>query len=456
MVQGTGGEPVKIAVVGAGKMGLPLACRFADCGATVLACDRNPLLVATINDGVSPIDEPGLDELVHRLVASGRLTATTETAAAVAASEVVVVIVPAVLTPDNEIDTSMLISASREVAKGLSPGMMVSYETTVPVGGTRRLLAPVLAEGGLRPGEDFDVVFSPERVKSQSVLRNLTVNPKVVGGMTPASADRATAFYQKYLGAPVMNVGTLEAAEMVKLAGMAYRDVNIALANELSRYADVVGVDLPALLPAINCDGEAAVLQPGIGVGGHCTPVYPYFLIRDAERRGVNLELVQGGRRINDGQVPHLLDQFEAEWKTLAGKRVLILGLGFRPGVKEHHASTAFILRDDLQRRGAMGFLHDPLYDEEEVRSHGFVPGAPDQPGFDVVVLNTSHPEYGDLPFAGMARQGLEAVLDGRNFWDPDVVRGFGLHYMGVGRPAPGSYADDASREGWDATCNHC
>src|SRR5713101_4368702 len=116
MVQGAGGEPVNIAVVGAGKMGLPLACRFADCGASVIACDRNPLLVAKINEGVSPIDEPGLDELVHRLVSAGRLSATTETSAAAAASEVVVVIVPAVLTVEAEIDTSMLISASREVA----------------------------------------------------------------------------------------------------------------------------------------------------------------------------------------------------------------------------------------------------------------------------------------------------------------------------------------------------
>ncbi len=428
---------MNIAVVGAGKMGLPLACRFADCGGSVIACDRNPSLVATINDGLSPIDEPGLDELVHRTVSAGRLSATTDTVAAAAVSEVVVVIVPAVLTPAREIDTGMLVSASREVAGGLRPGMMVSYETTVPVGGTRRLLAPVLGESGLRPGEDFDVVFSPERVKSQSVLRNLSINPKVVGGMTPAAADRATAFYQTYLGAPVMNVGTLEAAEMVKLAGMAYRDVNIALANELSRYADVVGVDLPALLPAINCDGEAALLQPGIGVGGHCTPVYPYFLIRDAQRRGVDLELVEGGRRINDGQVPHLLDRFEAGWKSLSGKRVLILGLGFRPGVKEHHASTAFLLRDELQRRASTPFLHDPLYSEGEVRVHGFAPGAPDQGSFDAVVLNTSHPEYGVLPFAQLASRGLEAVLDGRNFWDPALVRGLGLHYMGVGRPAP-------------------
>src|SRR5262249_26575546 len=156
--------------------------------------------------------------------------ATTETADAVATSEVVVVIVPAVLTPERDVDTSVLEAATREIARGLRPGTLVSYETTMPVGGTRRFLLPALEESGLTAGEQFDLPFSPERVKSQQLLDHLTRNPKVVGGLTPAAAERAAAFYRTYLGAPVVNVGSLEAAEMVKLAGMVYRDVNIALA----------------------------------------------------------------------------------------------------------------------------------------------------------------------------------------------------------------------------------
>src|SRR5262249_38088931 len=222
MVPG-GGAGVKVVVVGAGKMGLPLACQFARQGAEVAACDVNPTVVRAINAGECPFDEPGVPALLREGVSAGRLRATTETADAVANSEVVVVIVPAVLTPERDVDTSILETASREIARGLRPGTLVSYETTMPVGGTRRVLLPVLEESGLTAGEQFDLAFSPERVKSQRLLDHLTRNPKVVGGLTPAAAESASAFYGTFLGAPVMNVGTLEAAEMVKLAGMIYR-----------------------------------------------------------------------------------------------------------------------------------------------------------------------------------------------------------------------------------------
>ena len=134
------------------------------------------------------------------------------------------------------------------------------------------------------PDRDFDLVFSPERVKSQHVLRNLTLNLKVVGGINAEAADRGSSFYSNYLGAPVANVGSLEAAEFVKLAGMIYRDVNIGLANQLAEYAEDADIDMSELIDAINSDGEASLLHPGIGVGGHCTPVYPYFYLRDSER----------------------------------------------------------------------------------------------------------------------------------------------------------------------------
>lgn len=437
---------MRVSVVGAGKMGLPIACQFASRGAQVTACDVNEEVVRAINAGTCPIDEPGIHELLGSVVRDGRLAATTDTAAAVGASDVIIVIVPAMLTSDRDIDPVHLLAASRAIAEGLRPGSMVIYETTMPVGGTRRLLAPALQAGGLEPGVDFDLVFSPERVKSQLVLRNLTVNPKVVGGVTPRATARAAAFYAEYLGAEVIEVDSLEAAEMVKLAGMVYRDVNIALANELGRYAEAVGVDLPSLLPAINSDGEAALLQPGIGVGGHCTPVYPHFLLRDADRREVDLAIPADARRINDSQVLHVLDQVEGLTGPLEGRAALILGLAFRPQVKEHAYSTAFALRDELGRRGAEVSLHDPLYTDDEIRAHGFHPGrlAGDLP--PVLVLNTAHPQYRDLPFDELVSRGVRVVVDGRNAVAPDSVASAGAVYIGVGRPPRGGRSNGSPR----------
>jgi len=425
---------MKVVVIGAGKMGLPLACALAEGGARVVACDVKAHLVAGINRGECPIDEPGVAEVLPRLVQSGRLSASTHTAAAVSESEVVVVIVPVLLTPDKRADTANIESVSRQIAEGMKPGTLVSYETTLPLGGTRRL-GSLLESRGLRAGVDFDLAFSPERVKSGMVCARLRQNPKVVGGITPKSAERAADFYRQYLGAPVIVVGSLEAAELVKLAGMAYRDVNIALANELAHYTVAAGVDFQVVRAAANTDGEAHLLEPGIGVGGHCTPVYPYFLIQEGQRLGVATNLVETGRHINEEQPARILDRLEREWGPVRGARTLILGLGFRPRVKEHTCSPAFVLRDELTRRGAEVRLHDPLYTPEEIHSLGFIPGALAPPLWpEVVILNTAHPDYARLDFASMAGT-VKVVVDGRDLWPPEKVRQAGIAYLGVGRP---------------------
>lgn len=419
---------VQVTVVGAGKMGLPLACVLASNGARVRVADINATVVETINQGRAPFEEPGLSELLAANVAAGRLTATTNNREAISASEVVIVIVPVLLTRDNRADLSIIESIARDCAASLRPGSMISFETTLPIGTTRRLGA-LIAGGGMAMGRDFDLVFSPERVKSQLVLRNLSQVPKVVGGDSPRAAARAERFYGDFLRTSVLNVGTLEAAEYVKLAGMAYRDVNIALANELAAYAARVGVDFGPVREAANTDGEAFLLQAGIGVGGHCTPVYPHFLMRDARDRGQPLELVERGRSVNAAQPARILD----ELGELAGRSVLILGVAFRPRVKEASYSPAFALRDVIMQRGGRALAHDPMFSDAELRGLGFEPGAIE--GQDTLVLNTAHPDYAQLDFKALAGRGLRAVLDGRNLWDPNLVRAAGVAYVGIGRP---------------------
>ncbi len=427
---------MRVTVVGAGKMGLPLACVIASNGAQVFAADINPELVDKINAGQDPFGEPGLGELLSENTAARRLEATTDISAAVAESDVIIIIVPALLTPDRDADLSVLLQASRTVASGLQRGAMVSYETTVPVGTTRTHLAQALAASGLAPGQDFDLVFSPERVKSQHVLRNLTLNLKVVGGINDEAAKRGSAFYAGYLGAPVENVGSLEAAEFVKLAGMIYRDVNIGLANQLAEYAEDAGVDINGLVGAINSDGEAYLLQPGIGVGGHCTPVYPYFYLRDAERRGISAGLASEARRVNDAQASRALDRVEELGFDLRNEEVLLLGLGFRPEVKEDSCSTAYLLKDELATRGATALVHDPLYSDRELQQRGFQPGDPSAPELPpVVVLVTEHSAYRGLSFFNLAAKGVRVVVDGRNAWRREDVEAAGILYIGIGQP---------------------
>jgi nucleotide sugar dehydrogenase len=427
-------SPTTVVVVGGGKMGLPLACMFADRGANVVVCDKNQIIVDAINCGVDPHDEPEQDVFVRKGHESGHLRASTDTTAAVHEADVVVVLVSAMLTPDRDIDWTNLVAASRDVAKGLRKGALVSYETTLPIGGSRGTLVPVLETSGLKAGTDFQVVFSPERVKSRLVFARFSDTPKVVGGIDDASAKAGVDFYARWLGAPVINVGSLEAAEFVKLGGMIYRDVNIAVANELARVGERLGLDVWSVLEAANTDGETFLLRPGIGVGGHCTPVYPYFLINGAARAGISLELFATGRAINEDQPRRQLERLKDAVGSLGGKRVHILGLGFRPQVREDAYSPAKPLQRLLQEAGATVTLEDPLYDAAAVHCRGYAPGTVSQPT-DAVVLNTAHPEFLHPDFAKWRDCGVKAVLDGRALWNPERVTASGITYICVGKP---------------------
>lgn len=424
---------MNVTVVGGGRMGLPLASVLAKHGATVTVADIDSDLVEAINAGKCPYEEPGLSELMRELHSAGGLTATTNTTAAAGKSEAIIIIVPAHLTEDREIDFSILRAASADVGTGLQPGALVVYETTVSIGGTRRELIPVLEEhSGLIAGKDFSVAYSPERVKANFVLSRLESVPKVVGSLDDTSRDKITTLYGKYLGAAVDDVGTLEAAESTKLLGMLYRDVNIALANELAAFCELANVDFDRIRSAANTDGEANLLIPGIGVGGHCTPVYPYFLTRESRRLGFTQRISEAAREINDGQPARQLDRIESYWAPLAGRRVHILGLGFRPGVKVETLSPAYELRDELVRRSAKVSLEDPYYNKLEIESLGFVPGSTN--GAEVIVLNTAHDEFKDVDFQRWRNEGVEVVLDGRNHWNKDAAEGAGLIYFGIGR----------------------
>lgn len=426
---------MKIVVVGGGKMGLPLACMFAHNGASVTVCDRSASIVNRINRGEDPHKEPEQAPYFENATRAGTLRASTDTTSAVAEANAVVVIVPALLRSDHTIDWTNLIDASNAIARGLQQGTLVSFETTLPLGGCRNHLIPVLESGGLRAGVDFAVVFSPERIKSRLIFARFANTPKIIGGINAESAAAGDAFYQKWLGTRTINVGSLEAAELVKLAGMIYRDVNIALANELAGIAERAGLNIWPVIEAANTDSETAMLQPGIGVGGHCTPVYPYFMINaDAESRRM-LRLTGLGRQINETQPAKQVGRLAIALGGLSGTRVHILGLGFRPQIREDSYSPAYAIRDALVAQGALPTVEDRLYSDEEISARGLVPARLGTGQFEAVVLNTAHPEFADPDFAKWARTGVRAVLDGRAFWSRNDVEAAGLLYIGVGSP---------------------
>ena len=426
----------KAAVVGLGKIGLPLSVYMARNGIEVTGCDISLKVVDAVNAGRSPIEaEEGLEEGLAGVVASGRFRATTDTTAAVAESDVALVIVPVLVDDEHNIDYGSIDAATEAIATGLKPGTLVIYETTLPVGTTRTRLVPALEKGsGLTVVEDFCVAFSPERVYSGRIFRDLARYPKVVGGITSECTRRALEFYRAALsGADLLPVENIETAEMVKLMETTYRDVNIALANLFARFAASRGVKIDEAIAAANSQPFSHIHKPGIAVGGHCIPVYPYFLINQDE--GGKLSLLREARRLNDampewalGQVSKLLGGFD-------GKRVLVLGLAFRENVKEAGHSGTVRLIELLKSEGATVLVDDPHYTPEEIAAYNATPDDVEKvTACDAVVLQAYHDEYRSLDWGRLAAVGCKFVLDGRNALERSVIEGSGMKYVGIGR----------------------
>ncbi len=408
-----------IAVVALGKIGLPLAVQFASMGYEVLGADINADTVAKVNAGIEPF--PGEALLAAKLaevVGAGLLTATTDTAAAVAQSEAVVLVVPLFVDDDGVPDFEWMDAATRDVARGLQPGTLVSYETTLPVGTTRTRFAPMLAEGsGLELGEDFTLVFSPERVFTGRVFSDLRRYPKLVGGVDGVSGQRGVQFYQSVLefdergdlprANGVWDLGSAEAAEMAKLAETTYRDVNIGLANQFARFAASNGVDVYQVIEACNSQPFSHIHQPGIAVGGHCIPIYPrMYLWNDPEAT------VVGAAREANAEMPgYAAAQLELAHGTLDGARVAVLGAAYRGGVKETAFSGVFPLVAALRGLGAEVLVHDPLYTDAELRGLGFEPFHMGESA-DAIVVQADHGEYARWTSADVP--GVRTVVDGR------------------------------------------
>jgi nucleotide sugar dehydrogenase len=427
---GAPGTVGTVAVVGAGKMGLPLCAQYAGHGWSVIAVDVQQAVVDSINAGVSHVtEEPGLEVLVRDAHASGRLRATTDGTAAAREADVVVLIVPIMLDDEQQPDYRHMDSAVAAIAAGIHEDSLVIFETTLPVGDTRERFTPVLeAASGLRADDGLFVAFSPERLYSGAALRNLATYAKLVGGVGPASGDRAAAFYASVLDAEIVRMSSAEAAEFSKLADTTYRDVNIALANEFARYAERAGVDIQEVIEAANSQPYSHIHQPGLGVGGHCIPVYPHFLLS----RAPEMELVEVSRRVNDGQVGLAIRTIQKALGGLEGVPVLVLGLTYREGVRETAYSRALPLIERLAFHGARVAAYDPLLSAEEIErwsasAYRWGEGGP----YRAVITQTADPLFRTIDFAAFPE--LAILFDGRNsLRGVDLPAGVAYHGVGV------------------------
>jgi nucleotide sugar dehydrogenase len=427
---------LKISVIGLGKIGLPLAAQFASKGHIVSGVDINNSTVKTINQGQTPFPgEAGLREKLEELVPLGLLRATTSFSDSVPGADAVVVAVPLLVDENTwEPDYSLIDAATLNIGKFLTAGSLISYETTLPIGTTRDRIKPLLESvSSMREGQDFDIVFSPERVLTGRVFSDLSKYPKLIGGLSQSGAQKGIKFYEKVLSFDARNdlarpngvwdMGSAEAAEMAKLAETTYRDVNIALANQFAVYSQKVGIDINKIIEACNSQPFSHIHKPGIAVGGHCIPVYPrLYLWSDPEA-----DLVRAARNFNSSMPEYYISNLEKQAGDLSKKKVVILGAAYRGEVKETALSGVFPLVKSLESRGVSPTVFDPFYSNDELISIGLVPHILGD-DVDILILHSEHREFLELNPTNFPN--VKFLLDGRNFLNKE--RWSGVSIIGI------------------------
>jgi nucleotide sugar dehydrogenase len=427
---------MKITVVALGKIGLPLAVQFARKGHTVFGVDVNEQVVKKVNAAKEPFPgEAHLGEYLADVIEKGNLIATTDTASVVAQSDAVVVVVPLFVDNFGAPDFDRIDEATKSIGEGLKPGTLVSYETTLPVGTTRKRFAPALERiSSLKAGLDFHLIFSPERVSTGRIFADLKTYPKLLGGINSISSRRGVEFYTEVLDFDprldltqengVWDLGSCETAELAKLAETTYRDVNIALANQFAIFSELNGIDFQKVITASNSQPFSHIHRPGIAVGGHCIPIYPQLYLWNDPLATV----VSSARRANEAMPSHVVDTLMKIHGDLSGQKVVVFGASYRGGVKETAFSGVFPTVTALKKLGAIVFVHDPMYSDDELSTFNFSAFHLGDSA-DAAIIQADHSEYLDLKLSQLP--GLRTLLDGRGVTNPKNWQGVRYHVLG-------------------------
>ena len=387
-----------IAIIGLGYVGLPLAAEMAKAGFRVYGIDIDGDRVDTINGGRSYIDDVSDADLAG-LVARGALVAT-EDPGVVKDVDAVVICVPTPLTRAKQPDLSYVMTAVTQLVPHLHRGQLIILESTTYPGTTQEVVKPILERSGLVAGRDFHLAFSPERLDPGNRNRGIRTVPKIVGGLTSGCTETACLLYQQ-VTPRVVSVSSATVAEMVKVYENVFRNVNIALVNELTLLCDRMGLDVWEIIDAAATKPYGFMpFYPGPGVGGHCIPVDPYYLAAKAREYDFHVRFIELAAAVNDSMPYYVLSRttqaLGSRGKTLAGARTLLIGVAYKKDISDARESPALKIMELLEKRGAVVSYHDPYVPEITLPN----PGAKLQSvpltdealaGADCVIIATDH-----------------------------------------------------------------
>jgi len=429
-----GAKPIRVdtvAIVGLGYVGLPLAITAAERGYDVVGFDIDEVKIAQLEKREANF----LSERESKAFKAAKKLSITSDERMLDSANAYIICVPTPVHEDHEPDLTPLESASRIVGRHLKSGDLVIVESTVNPGVCERVSLPALEKNSGLSREDFYFAHCPERINPGDPNWDVRTIPRVIGGRNSHSLDRAVALYRSLIDAEIVPMQSIKEAEAVKMVENSFRDINIAFVNELAMAFDKAGIDIVNVIQGASTKPFAFMPHfPGCGVGGHCIPVDPYYLIRYGAENGFEHRFLATARRINERMPAYTVklveDALQSRNRSLSGATVVLLGLAYKKDVPDLRESPSLVIEKILKEKGARVRAYDPYVP----RISGIRTLEEALKGADAAVIATDHSLFRDLSPSDFSRAGVGIVIDGRNCLDKYAFAGSSVLYRGIGR----------------------
>ena len=432
---------LKVCVIGIGRIGLPTALSFAKSGLHTIGVDINTSLIETINSGHFPLkDEPGYEEIFNDVFTKGTFSATTDIEDAVSKSNLILLSLPTPMDENNIPNYSALTNVGSKLAEILSENSLVIVESTIEPGFIEDEMISLISKSGrLKIEENFSIGVCPENANPGEILHDFTNLPRLVAGMNNNITHIIKMIYNFVFCVELIEMPNCKTANAVKLTTNVFRDINIAFVSELALMFEKLGIDTNKVLEAAKQKYNFQVHYPGAGVGGPCLPINSYQLLNTAKRLGTKLNIIESGRKINEQMPEHVIEltnnAFQECKKTIKNSSILILGISYKPNVKDIQLSPAKIIIEKFQSLGARIHLYDPFFTSTKVFDLDVEKNLDDiLPHIDAVVIVTGHDAFKKIPISSFTKMKNPILIDTRGIIDPMSVKKEKIIFRGLGR----------------------
>ena len=434
-------KTLRVCVIGIGRIGLPTALSFAKSGLQTIGVDINESLIQNIKSGIFPLkDEPGYEEIFNEVLKQKIFSVTTKIEEAVPNSDLILLSLPTPMDENNIPDYSALTSVGAKLSEILTPNSLVIVESTIEPGFIEdEMISLITKSNRLQIEENFLIGVCPENANPGEILHDFTNLPRLVGGINENVTKIIKMIYNFVFSVDLVEMPNCKTANAVKLTTNVFRDINIAFVSELALMFEKLGIDTMKVLEAAKKKYNFQPHYPGSGVGGPCLPINSYQLLNSAKRVGMKLNIIEQGRKINENMPQHVVeltsDAFKENKKSLQNSHILILGISYKPNVKDIQLSPAKEIITKFQNLGAIVHIFDPYFSSEEAFGLKVENSLENiLPIIDGTVIVTGHDVFKKIDISSFRKMKNPILIDTRGIFDPISAKKEKLVFRGLGR----------------------